>query len=789
MRLITAIIPGKSYAGQTIITAERRSGVCRLKDLRNIAIVIALAVVSLTQLAVLLLSLSHEQKEHASLNGAQVELAARIAGETYVTRRTQNAQLAQRLAADDSIRKQTFRGSIQDMERRLSVLAPLSQNEFVAVLNSENRLQSLSLAPDSILNPELIKTSLNEQPYPEGSGLIRVDQAILSVHSTGFDIRGSRFSVVTGFSPEEALSRRINAALKDTVIVNISENAAAPDAGVISLPLDSFGDLTLTVRLQLQSQTFGLTHPTFLKFVGQSVFILSMAGLLCALLFTRLFVRRVDEPVKLIRRAIRVIKEGRLQEPVNLKLASPYQNISHDLEAMREALCDREIRIMHHAEYDALTGLTNRSVIAEKLKLALSRGERKGTIVSALAIDLSRFSEINGSMGHEVGDEVLKEIARRLASNARVTDTVARVGGDEFFVILEDDDIKLAQSLAKFMVSNLMSAIHVNGSEIKLSVHAGVAFFPRHCDSAEALRRMANIALYTAKEHGKPLVIYEPGQDEKHLRELAIIHDLPNAIKNNELYLQYQPKIDMETQQVKQVEALVRWRHPQLGFIPPDEFIALLEKSGMIGRLTDWVFKEAIRQARAWMDAGYDLGIAVNISANDLADEKLAERLKLLLHHYLVDASRITIEVTESAVIKDPENSVKVLNELRSAGVRCALDDFGTGQTSLALLKQLPISELKIDKSFVQNLRADSGDAIIVKSIIDLGHNMGLHVTAEGVESNYCWNLLNSYGCNLIQGYLVSAPLTADELAEWHLRLQDRHMNKLDLSFVHDMTA
>ncbi len=760
-----------------------------MKDLRIIAIVMSLAIVSVAQLAVLSMSLSHERKQHQALHGDQIVLAARLVGETYVTRRTQNAQLAQRLASDELIRNQTFRGSIQDMERRLSVLAPLSSNEFVAVLNSEGRVQSLSAAPDSELDTDSIKSVLSGQISSEGSSLITASDTVFGIHATGFDVRGSSFLLMTGFAPGEALSRRINAALNGDVAVDVVSSTAKPAEGAVILPLDSFGQTNLNVRLTLQSSTFGVTHPTFLKFVGQAIFVLSMAGLLCSLLFTRFFSRRVDEPVKIVRRAIRSIKEGRLEEPVNLNLAAPFHNISHDLEAMREAICDRENRIMHHAEYDALTGLTNRSVVAEKLKLALARGERNGTVISALAIDLSRFSEINGSMGHEAGDQVLKEIARRLASNARITDSVARVGGDEFFVILEDNDLKLAQSLSKFMVSNLMSAIHVNGSEIKLNVHAGVAFFPHHCESSEALRRMANIALMTAKEHEKPLVIYEAGQDEKHLRELAIIHDLPNAIKNNELYLQYQPKIELETQQVKQVEALVRWRHPQLGFIPPDEFIALLENAGMIGRLTDWVFKEAIRQAREWMDAGYDLGIAVNISANDLADEKLAERLKLLLHHYLVDAAKITIEVTESAVIKDPENSVKVLNELRAAGVRCSLDDFGTGQTSLSLLKQLPISELKIDKSFVQNLRADSGDAIIVKSIIDLGHNMGLHVTAEGVESNYCWNLLNSYGCNLIQGYLVSAPLTADELTEWHLRLQDRHMNKLDLSFVHDMTA
>ncbi len=760
-----------------------------MKDLRIKAIVIALTVLGLAQLVVLGFNVQQRQGDIMAANAAQVELAARLAGEAYVTMRTQNAQLAQRLVTDAEIAKQSFRGSIQDVERRITVLAPLADNEFVGILDSSNLVQSFVTAPSSILNADQIKAALAQQESLASARLVSTETNVISISVADFVESKSTFYLVTGFAAGSALTRRLDKAVGGEVAVTVLSPGDSAQEGAIALALDGSNGSTLNVQLSVKGNKLDITDFTLQKSIAQTIVVLSLAALVCSLLFTRLFTRYIDQPIVAIRRAIRTIKEGRVQEPVRRNVEAPFHNIAHDLESMREAICDRENRIMHHAEYDTLTGLTNRSVISEKLKLAMSRAQRNGTVISALAIDLSRFSEINGSMGHEVGDEVLKEIARRLASNARITDTVARVGGDEFFVILEDNDIKLAQSLAKFTVSSLTSAIHVNGSEIKLNIRAGVAFFPQHCDSAEALRRMANIGLYTAKEHGKSLVIYEPGQDEKHLRELAIIHDLPNAIKNNELYLQYQPKIDMETQQVKQVEALVRWRHPQLGFIPPDEFIALLEKSGMINRLTYWVFREAIRQARTWMDAGYDLAIAVNISANDLSDEKLASRLKLLLHHYLVDAAKITIEVTESAVIKDPENSVKVLNELRTAGVCCSLDDFGTGQTSLALLKQLPISEIKIDKSFVQNLRADSGDAIIVKSIIDLGHNMGLHVVAEGVESNYCWNLLNSYGCNLVQGYLVSAPLTADELTEWHLRLQDRHMNKLDLSFVHDMTA
>ena len=240
----------------------------------------------------------------------------------------------------------------------------------------------------------------------------------------------------------------------------------------------------------------------------------------------------------------------------------------------------------------------------------------------------------------------------------------------------------------------------------------------------------------------------------------------------------------MSTRVVSHVEALVRWRHPQLGFIAPDEFIAVLERNNKIHLLTQWVMRAAIAQCSNWKERGFDLGVAINLSANDLLDRKLPERIQALMQHYLVDPGRLVVEVTESAVMRDPETVSAVLHKLRDTGIRIAIDDFGTGQTSLSLLKELPLHEVKIDKSFVQNLRTDSGDGVIVKSTIDLGHNMGLRVVAEGVESTYAWNLLNSFKCDVVQGYLVSRPLCAEDLEPWYLRLQAKQVTRLDFGFM-----
>ncbi|MEL7449527.1 MAG: EAL domain-containing protein [Pseudomonadota bacterium] len=547
--------------------------------------------------------------------------------------------------------------------------------------------------------------------------------------------------------------------------------------------LDTAGATALRADLQLPLSVGLRPHRELrLKLIVTSVATVLCAALTMTVLAGLWLAGRFTEPLQDISAAIARIEGGTYTKPVDVRRRDQVGRLARAVNDMQKEIAEREGRIVHHAQYDALTGLTNRSVVSDKLKLAVSRAQRSGASVAAMAVDLSRFNEINDTMGHEVGDLVLKEVARRLASNTRVSDTVARVGGDEFFVIIEEVDEKLANHMAEFLASALEAPIVVEGSNVHLRAHIGMAMYPQHCETPDALRRLASVALGAAKEQASATLVYEPGQDEKHLRELAITHDLPSALENDQFYLQFQPKIDIQTQQVECVEALIRWKHPQLGLVPPDEFISVLERSGRISALTDWVLESVVKQVRRWHSHGYPLGVAVNLSVRDLMDESLPDRVVTLLRHYVLEPDYLSVEVTESAVMQDPERAIGVLNRLKEAGIKIALDDFGTGQTSLALLKQLPVDELKIDKSFVQDIRTDTGDSIIVKSTIDLGHNMGFIVVAEGVENNYGWNLLKSYGCDLIQGYLVSRPLSASDMEEWYLRLQARHVNKLDLS-------
>lgn len=520
------------------------------------------------------------------------------------------------------------------------------------------------------------------------------------------------------------------------------------------------------------------------KLAAMAFALIALTALIGSVAFSIIASRLVFRPLGGLHEAVARMRQGVYTEDLVVSGDDVISRLSKSFNQMQAGVAERESRIVHHAEYDALTGLTNRGVVADRLRVMLARAKANGSSVAAMTIDIQRFGDINGTLGTEAGDNVLKEVARRLASNTRATDLLARVGGDEFLIVVEDMEDRLAAHISEFIAETLERPIQVNEQSISLRVRVGAALFPEHSESPEGLRRLANVALVTAKETGQRVVMYETGQDEKHLRELAVLNDLKKSIADGQFSLHFQPKIEMKTRVVEQVEALVRWNHPQLGFIPPDEFIELLERNNKIHILTDWVLKTAIEQAQRWSSRGFDLRIAINISANDLLDTGLAQRIDTLLHHYTVDANRIIIEVTESAVMRDAELASRVLHTLRDIGIKIAVDDFGTGQTSLSLLKKLPLNELKIDKSFVQDLRSDSGDGIIIKSTIDLGHNMGLLVVAEGVETNYAWNLLKSYGCDSVQGYLISKPLPAVQLEAWFLRLQARQASRLDLSFV-----
>jgi predicted signal transduction protein with EAL and GGDEF domain len=349
----------------------------------------------------------------------------------------------------------------------------------------------------------------------------------------------------------------------------------------------------------------------------------------------------------------------------------------------------------------------------------------------------------------------------------REGDTVARLGGDEFAVMFESAAAPTALEVAQRIGRALETPFALGGVSIDVEASMGIALYPLHAEDAGTLMKYADVAMYQAKRNHTTYALYEPGRDEHSLRRLTILSELRQAVAGDALELFFQPKIDVAGKRAVHAEALVRWRHPTYGMMPPDEFVPLAEQSGNIGIISRWVLKKAIAECAGWNRDGLALGVAVNLSALDLYDADLPTFVSGLLHDHGLDASMLVLELTESAIMKDAAYALKTLRDLKARGIVLAIDDFGTGYSSLAHLKRLPLDELKIDKAFVISLTEEADDSVIVRSTIDLGHNMGLKVVAEGVENLEAFGVLERFGCDMAQGYFISRPLPAGELRRW----------------------
>ena len=423
--------------------------------------------------------------------------------------------------------------------------------------------------------------------------------------------------------------------------------------------------------------------------------------------------------------------------------------------------------LRYRATHDSLTDLPNRNLLQERLEEALASARQHTWPVAFLLLDLDRFKEINDTLGHHIGDLLLRKIARRLESSVRESDTIARLGGDEFAILMPATGLESAGQMARNLIRALEEPFQVEGLSLQVETSVGITLYPEHGNAPAALIRRADVAMYAAKKERSGVMVYDPEQDFTSIRLLALTGDLRRAIHDNGLSMHFQPKISARDGSPIGVEALSRWRHPTHGDIPPDEFIGLAEHSGLIAPLTEWVLETALRQCAAWMAEGLDLSMSVNLSARNLLDESLPGTVLSMLESTKVPVSKLTLEITESVIMDDPHRALEVLIALDKIGVVISIDDFGTGYSSLGYLKKLPATEIKIDKSFVMEMDRNSDDQTIVHSTIELAHNLGLSVVAEGVSSRQTWDELKRLGCDIGQGYYFSRPLPAERLAQW----------------------
>jgi len=439
-----------------------------------------------------------------------------------------------------------------------------------------------------------------------------------------------------------------------------------------------------------------------------------------------------------------------------------------DLRNMTAAL---EHKAAHDATHDSITDLPNRILLLDRLEQAIPIAVTQKTLLGLLILDIDNFKEINDTLGHYSGDRLLKHIVSRLSGVVHDSDTLARVDGDTFAILLqgvaENDNII---DIVKKIQKTFTEPFPIDGLKLEIQATIGIAVFPTHGKNGDTIIQRANVALYSAQQSSKKYMIYSKQMDKNNPHRLTMMGELRQGIENDELVLNYQPKINLKTKKVQGVEALVRWQHPEHGFLPPDEFIPMAERTGLIKLLSIWVLKNALSQVEKWHKQKLKMTISINLSPTTFLDSDLPDIIIGLLSQYDIPAKYVILEITEGSMIRDPELAMEILTRLTERGIKISIDDFGTGYSSLAYLKALPVDEVKIDKSFVADMLENDNDAVIVKAIIDLGHNLSLNVVAEGVDNKKTAARLKALGCDELQGHYYSEPLSSDEFFKLRLK-------------------
>ncbi|MGY4878730.1 putative bifunctional diguanylate cyclase/phosphodiesterase [Vreelandella aquamarina] len=601
-----------------------------------------------------------------------------------------------------------------------------------------------------------------------GMGFLIDEDLTNEIHAlTGLDV-----SIVTyssngdidylASSHQETLARRLMASHSKTLMdgTDITRPQMSDNNTYLSYALPLLADAqyqTLALLQLSQKELLSAYHHLQWQLLG-IVGLILLATVVVAVWSAR----SISKPlIALAQLAQRIGKGEYVRRTYEGSAFSETELMANTLFSMQDDIARREATLLHQSRHDLLTDLPNRISALEDVQQYIIHRQP----FTLLRFTINDFRNINDTFGYEFGDHLLTAIARRIQTLHSSGITGYRLDGNELMLLIHQEQYdanKRAQLMGK-----LSEPVELKKSMIVPSLSTGEVTYPTHGESAQLLLRRSDIALDQARQHHRSHACYMEGQDEHHLRQLMLIRDLNEAISNNELWMAYQPKVDTRTGNVSQFEALMRWRHPTLGFVPPDEFIGLAERSGNIGRLTRWMLVHVCQQISEWKNAGYSISVAVNLSASDVINAGMPCKVSEILGHYDLSPKLLSLEVTESAVMQDVEAATKNLLELSQLGLKIAIDDYGTGYSSLAQIRRLPVDELKIDKSFVLNLDTQEEDFTIVRSTIEMGHNLGLTIVAEGVESIASAKLLDTLDCDYLQGYWISRPMPGNEVLGW----------------------
>ncbi|MGL4317032.1 MAG: putative bifunctional diguanylate cyclase/phosphodiesterase [Pseudomonas sp.] len=497
--------------------------------------------------------------------------------------------------------------------------------------------------------------------------------------------------------------------------------------------------------------------------LDHDILLIALAAFFGSLLGALLLARSLSQPVRQLAQVAERVGLGDYQTIIEVHRRDELGSLAQALRRMQGDIAERERQLAHNALHDALTGLPNRTLALERLGSAIT-AQRPTAL---LHFGISNFRTLHESCGADGADLCLQQFSRRLQATLRPGDSMARLVADEMLLLLENCDSDSAVAAADKLQLMLLKPMQIGSLSVVLDCAIGIAAFPAHGATPDELLHRTAIALQDAALQPGHLQVYQQGSDAAHQRQVNLVRDLRHAPQNGELLLYYQPKLDIRAGRVLAAEALLRWVHPQYGMVSPGEFIPLAERTGSIQILTAWVIEEAVRQLHEWNQHGLRLQVSLNISADDLVNRGLAEQVGQLLARHAVAAEQLVFEITESAMMQDPQLALEVLHSLRARGIHLSVDDFGTGYSSLAQLKRMPVQELKIDQSFIRDLDEHSEDAVIVRSTIEMSHSLGLKVVAEGVEYSHNLDLLRRWNCDTAQGYLINKPLPPAQFESW----------------------
>jgi diguanylate cyclase (GGDEF)-like protein len=654
-----------------------------------------------------------------------------------------------------------------DLSQEPLVARPLSTGQEAATVWAQG---------DALYEAVSVPMSFGDEPVGVLIAGYRIDERLASeIHAfTEGDV--AFVARVTGRPPRLVASTLGPLAAPLSAVLGGPEIAGSQQ-GADPFEVDFAGDRFLAVQMPLGPTGGGTGTVLVLRSLSREMVpfnrfraglaFVSFAVMALALVVAAVGARRITGPLQVLVGLVERVRDGSYTGAVTVDSRDEIGALATAFDRMREGIAAREDQIRRMALQDPLTGLPNRALFDDRLQQALVAARRASNRLAVLVVGIDRLKAVNDTLGHHAGDEVLRQVGARLAHALRGSDTVARLGGDEFAVLLPATGAERARRLAVRLGRALHEAVEVEGKTLHVAGTVGAALSPDHGDDPVALVRHAESAMYVAKREGTALAFYDAAQDSSSADRLWLVEELREALEQRTLTLEYQPKVDLGSGRAIAVEALARWIHPTRGVVSPAQFIPAAEQAGLIRKLTRHVLEVAVTQCAAWHAAGMPVEVAINVSARDLLSSDLEDAMEALLRTTGLDPRCVCLEITESAVMEDPQHAMGVLARLRAMGMGLSIDDFGTGYSSLSYLRRLPVSEIKIDRSFVMAMQGEDDDTAIVRATIELGHNLGLTVVAEGVENEAAYSILRTLGCDLAQGYHVSRPLPADAVLEW----------------------